>query len=75
MTITSPFRGFILHTDAKGRPHSTAGPAVIDERTGFVAWCRHGVYHRPVADGPAVIYADGTGEFWVDGQFDGYKAA
>ena len=30
-------------------------------------WFAHGLLHRE--DGPALVYPDGTREWWIDGEF------
>jgi len=49
-------------------------PAVIasDHNGPYQAWYQHGTKHRD--DGkPAVVHANGTKEYWVDGQWQRYS--
>ena len=49
-----------------GKKHRDRGPAETHKRTGYKAWFRHGLLHR--VNGPAVINADGSKEFWENGK-------
>jgi hypothetical protein len=49
-----------------GQKHRENGPAEINLRTGYKAWFRNGVKDRKGL--PAVVYPDGTVEYWEKGK-------
>ena len=61
--ITQP-DGVVIYLNAAGKPHRTAGPAIVYP-DGTLRWCRNGVYHR--TDGPAVEFADGFRRWFING--------
>ena len=61
--ITQP-DGVVIYLNAAGKPHRTAGPAIVYPN-GNLRWCRNGVYHR--TDGPAIVYPNGMRAWYLNG--------
>ena len=61
--ITQP-DGVVVYLNAAGKPHRTAGPAIVYPN-GNLRWCRNGVYHR--TDGPAIVYPNGMRAWYLNG--------
>ncbi len=61
--ITANGSRFYYH---QGLPHRIGGPAQI-YTNGVKKYCYKGKLHRPVQDGPALIFPDGTDTYWVNG--------
>ena len=61
--ITQP-GGVVVYLNAAGKPHRTAGPAIVYP-DGNQRWCRNGVYHR--TDGPAIVYPNGMRAWYLNG--------
>lgn len=58
--------GDIEHYDKNGKYHrSDGGPSVCTSSS--MMWHNHGVLHR--TNGPAVLFSNGAGEMWINGNF------
>jgi hypothetical protein len=58
--------GVLEWRDAQGELHRVDGPARVFPG-GREEWFRHGKLHRDPADGPAVVHANGSVKYYVDG--------